>query len=390
MNVIHVVPISAKKFTENDLEISKKYINPDVYPGYYDNSVLPKDFQYVDRRIVPIKSIGNYREAFDQIDAKTTGDYYHGLSQHAMVRLMARGANADEVIANLNRNGFELSHVPISVCLCPDGKIYSLDGRTRIEGLTNLSFVNVIVDYYVCKSWQDFFTQAISRNRPDSPRSPMTTGDIVNNCNGSIREGWLTRDPSVIRAYVINITHNKIKKETLDKICHNVMYGVGYSTEVLSLNEVKAKNWLKTNGYHDNENNNGIFYKVVPSSAWSKSLASTANTLVDDLLNEGKKVKELRVVIHTGTLEGADPSKSWKNKIDQFRRGWNDNLKNIEGAFFNQPARKAVIKLYGAIPAVSGLSSEYPMDKMVMFHLSELKNKTFDIIDEEKLQSEVL
>lgn len=381
MNMVHTVKVNTKLFTEEDLQISKMYINPDVYPGFYDNSKLPKTFQYKGRMLIDLNEIGNALTAFKNLDKKINRNCFHGLTQDSLIRLMGRGINSDDVIANLNKFGYELNHIPISIAICPDGKLYSLDGRTRLEFLERAKFKNAIVDVYICTSWPEFFRQAISRNPPTIPRSPMTLGDIINHCNGAIELGWLKRDYNTIRDYVIEITDNRLKNEVMGKIIHNVLHGSGYSDKVASFTEKLAIEWLRTNGYHDNENNNGIYYKVVPASSWTKSIGSVADTLVDSLFAEGKTVKELRVIIHTGTLEGADPSKSWKGKIDKFRAGWKDNLKNIENSFFQVNKRKSIIKLYGAIPAVTDLSHEYPMDKLVMFHVGDLKDKSFAEID---------
>ena len=52
--LVHSVPMSVKKFTENDLEISKKYVNPDVYPGLYNKDDIPAGLEYVGRQLVDI------------------------------------------------------------------------------------------------------------------------------------------------------------------------------------------------------------------------------------------------------------------------------------------------------------------------------------------------
>jgi hypothetical protein len=386
MNEVHAVPLSAKKFTQKDLELTLKYVNPEVYPGYYDNSVLPKDYQYVDRRIVKLSEIRDLIEIFNDIDKKEM----IGISQPSLIRMLGRGQNTDEVIAHLRKMGYELSHVPPAAVQGPDGNLYWVDGRSRKEGLELSNFENIIVDYYVGTSWAEIFKQAIARNKPSTPRSEMTHGDILNHCKGFIELGWLQRDYQTIRSHIIDITNNSLKKDTLERLCSKALVGKGYTDSVIHFDEKRAEKWLKTNGYHDNENNNGIYYKVVAASAWSKGITSTANLLIDNLLNEGKRVKEVRVVLHTGTLEGADPSKSWRSKIDNFRNGWNNELKNVENAFFKDSKRKGVIKLYGAIPAVKDLSQYYPMDKLVMFHVGQLKDNLFSDIDLENSLNEVL
>jgi len=391
MKLVHSVPMSAKKFTQEDLDISMKYVNTSVYPGLYDKKELHEGIEFDKRKIVPINTINfDISEAFIDLDLKDLLKN-NFLSQPTAIRLNGRGENADEVISYIHKVGFELSHWPISIALCPDGKIYILDGRTRLEALNLCKFTNVIVDFYVCTSWRAFFAEAIKRNPPQQPRSPMKKEDIISHCGVFIEKGWLKRDYNEINTHIKQIAGDNIKNNTLQKIIHNVMNGSGYTSGVLSLSEAKAAKWLQTNGYFDNENNNGIYYIAVSASAWTKAVKQSADKLVDELEGNGKRVKELRVVLHTGTLDGADPEKSWQGKIDSFRTGWKSDIDNIEKAFFKGASRRAVIKLYGAIPAVSSLSGKWPMDKLVMFHVGTLKDSLFSEINfEEELEDALL
>jgi hypothetical protein len=376
---VHSVPVSAKIFTPEDLELSLKYIDPDFcYPGLYKKS--SDKFYFVDRRIVDIKSIETDPPefAFAEQDTKQKANFF---SQTVFVRATGRGANADYVDASIVSSGYELSHVPISVSKCPNGKLIIVDGRTRLNQLIQLGFTNVIVDYYVCTEWKEFLKTAIYRNRPDSPRSPMTKSDIINNCNGAIKMGWLKRETEEIRRYVEEITDNRIQKDVLNKIILSVQKGQGHSSDVVSFDEKSAEKFLVDNGYIDNQNNNGIYYKVYASTAWTKAFVYAAKTL-QKYKTEGKNVKELRVIIHTGTLDAADPAQSWKSKIDNFRTGWKSDFNDVENSHFKDPERRSVIRLYGAIPAVTGIG--YAMDKLVMFHVSPLKDNYFHELDKPK------
>lgn len=386
--LLHTVSLSRKKFTENELSLSLKYINPEVYPEMYDNQVLGGDIEFVDRRLMSFKDVENdvREEAFSDLDLKGLDrDYF--LTQHSSIRSHGRGKNADKLGEEIHIRGFELHHSPISVAKCPDGKVYRVDGRTRLEELKNANFSNVIVDYYICKTWPAYYTLAIKRNPPESTRSPMTKEDIISQCNYFVKQGWLLKKEDQISAHVRNLTNNRVKTNTLRKIVHNVMYGSSFTSSVLSLDENKANAWLKRFGYIDNEHSNGIYYKVVSASAWTKAISSAAQTL-DNLRKQGKKVKELRVVIHTGTLEGADPIKSWQDKVDSFRLGWSNNMDVIQKSFFETVVNSNTIKLFGAIPAVSAMSSDYPMDRLVMFHTGKLKDKLFlNLVDDDEDES---
>jgi hypothetical protein len=388
--IVHSVPLSAKEFTPEHLKLSKLYVNLSVYPGLYDNKELREGFEFVDRRIVSIESINlDIDNNFTDLAMKGYGAAV-AFIQSAAIRANSRGENADKVQASMVSDGFELCHLPISVALCPNQKEMILDGRTRLEQLERSGFKNVIVDYYKCDNWDAYFTEALKRNPIEKPRSPMKKEDIIAHCSIAIDRGWINRDAVAIENRIKEITGNSVNYNTLQKIIGNVMYGAGHTASVLSLSEETATNWLKRYGYISNDKNNGIYYKVVSASAWSKAVCQAADYLVE-LEENGKRVKELRIVLHTGTLEGADPVKSWQGKIDSFRNGWKQDLNNVAKSFFAIHQRRATVKLYGAIPAVVALSNLYPMDKLVMFHVGKLKDQSFNEINlDEELEYALL
>jgi hypothetical protein len=388
--IVHSVSLSLKEFTPEHLKLSKLYVNLSVYPGLYDNKKLNKGFKFIDRRIISIEDINlDIDDIFTELGMKGYGEGVAFL-QSAAIRANSRGENADKVQSSIVSDGYELNHLPISVALCPNKKEMILDGRTRLELLKKMGFKNVIVDYYECDSWDNYFKEAIKRNPIDKPRSPMKKEDIIAHCNVAVDRGWIKREAAEIEYRIKEITGNGVNYNTMQKIICNVMYGAGHTASVLSLSEETSINWLKRYGYIDNDKGNGIYYKVVSASAWSKAISSAAQYL-DDLEANGKKVKELRIVLHTGTLEGADPTKSWQGKIDSFRTGWKEDLSNIAKAFFSESIRRATIKLYGVIPAVGALSNIYPMDKLVMFHVGKLKDMSFNQINlDEELEDALL
>ena len=380
MSYVHTVPVTAKKFTEQDLEITNLYINTLVYPGLYSKEELPEGFSFIDRRLMDIDAIElDVDGEFSKIDTKGIGNK-HQITQSAAIRAAGRGDQADKVVASIREVGYELCYVPISVARCPNNKDMILDGRTRLDALKALGFTNVIVDYYSCTKWDSYRLEGTRRNPIAETRSPMKIEDIINNCNVAIETGNMRRDIDQVTERINKITGRKLPNNTLQKILLNILFGQGHTASVLSLSDESATAWLKSFGYNDNENNNGIYYKVVSASAWSKAITASAKELINSLEENGKKVKEFRLVLHTGTLKAANPEQSWKDAIDSFRRGWREDMSNIERAFFQDYTKRPTIKLYGAIPAVSSLSESYPMDKLVMFHVGKLKDKTFNEI----------
>jgi hypothetical protein len=375
MAISHAVPLSAKCFTQEHLDLSLKYICPDVYPGLYAKSDLPKNIEFVKRKIMNISDI-----VID--DVNDNANKFASHNQGAFIRKFGRGQFADDVHASIEEQGFKLCKVPISVAYCPNKLVKILDGRTRLEKLIKSSFTNVIVDYYKCDDYDSFSKMAQLHNSVSDPYSPHTKADIIVNCNDAINEGWTKREYDSILARVKEIAPNSFSKQVVNKIILNVLEGAGHTSGVHSFTDAKAIDWLKRNGYHDNEKGNGIYYKAIGcGSAVPAGITGVAKYLQRDLV--GCNVKELRVVLHTDTLDGSCPEESFKGKIDRFRTGWDRSLDEIKNTFFPGSKILKVARLYGAVPAVVDLAEVYPMDKLIAFHVGKLKDKLFSEIDAE-------
>jgi len=379
MAISHAVPLSAKCFTQEHLDLSLKYICPDVYPGLYKESELPEGMKWIKRVIMKISDI------VIDFDDKFERSFQ---TQEEFIRSNGRGANADYVHASIEEQGFKLSHVPVSVAYCPNKLVMLQDGRTRLEKLIKSGFDNVIVDYYECNNWNAFSKMAQLQNSVVDPYSPHTKADIIVNCNHAIKMGWIKREYNDILARVLEIAPSSFKPQTVNKIVSNVVEGNGHTFKVLSFTETSAKQWLKDYGYHDNEKGNGIYYKAISSQFYSKAITIAAKYLQRELA--GCDVKELRIVLHTDTLDGADPEKSYKGKVDTFRVNWDRSLSEIKDTFFVESKFAKIVRLFGSIPAVTALREVYPMDKLIMFHVGQLKNKTFLEIDSTNSLSQFL
>jgi hypothetical protein len=377
MTVVISVPLSAKTFTQEDLEVSKKYICPDVYPGLYNQDELPPGTTFIDRRIVPINSFMLQPKEID--DKKDAAKLF--MFQDA--RFTSRGANADKVHASIELYGFRLNCVPISILKCPDKNEYIGNGKTRLEKLLKEGFTNVIVDYYECSNWDSFSQFGVMSNSISDPYSPHTMLDIVSHCQKAIANGLIENTYDAIFKRAKFVSNGSFGASKLNEISLRVMEEKNAPQKLFHYNEESGKEWLERMGYIDNDKNNGIYYRVYSTEYWSKSFFALSNFFRNLVVKEGKKVKELRVILHTGTLDGSNPVASWKSKIDRFRTHWDGCYDNIEYAFFEHPERSRKIKLYGALPAVASIANEYPMDRLVIFHIGKLKDKLFSDLDNE-------
>ena len=386
---VHAVPLSSKKFIKEDLELSKLYFNKDVWPGYYDNKVLKQKFptlKYVDRRIVKISDV-DYTP--DEDTQKTRMD--KNLQRSAKgninfkmqkVRAGGRGKFYKDIWEDMRLNGYELCHKPLSVCKMHDGKIYMMDGRTRLEFLIENKFENIIVDYYECSEWLSADKFAEFSNPPEKPRSPQTKEDIITLAISEIDAGRLK--PEEVVDFVHTVSDNQFSTNATAKIIACIH--AGESSASVTYKDSEAREWLKDNGYHDNINNNGIYYFVSSKESAGSSILAAAK-YHKALASEKKKVKELRIVINPGVLEGASAEDSWKKRIDDYRSLFENNFNIIKDSYFENVSEKNVIRVFGAIPTVKALSTKYPMDKLVMFNVGKLKYKTFSEIDSDEALS---
>lgn len=380
MKNVHVVDMSTKKFSDDNLKMTKKYVNPSIWPKHYNNKTLKESFpglKYVDRRIVNIEDIiydvGD--DMLDQFDSVMRNFILRNRHMIQRARAHGRGINHQDVWSSVRNCGFELCHIPMSICLLPNGKIWLMNGRTRLEVLLECGFTNIIADYYECDNYLSFDKFALWSNPPEKARSPQTMEDVVALGNAEIKLGRLKY--SEVTTFVHQVTGGAYATSVTNKIIERI--NAGDSSTSFSYTAQNALNFMQDNGYHDNINDNGIYYLVVSEKSSASSVPAVGRYL-KNLIDDGCKVKELRIVINPGTLQGASAEDSWKKKIDNFRETFQQTLDVIKESYFETYKIDTTIKLYAAIPAVVALAQQYPLDKLVVFE-GKLKYKKFSEID---------
>lgn len=379
--LVQSVPMAVKSFTRADLELSKKYVSADVWPGYYDKKVLSENFPglvYINRRIINTKDIDfeAIKKLLDELQnnnvQRSLRNSFSSMFSMQVPRANGRGASHLLTWESMDINGYELSHKPISVCKAPSGVLLLLDGRTRFERLMKHEFKNMIVDYYECDNYHSINTFSIFCNPTAPARSPQTMGDVIQLGIDEIAAGRLKSDETSIEQWVQLVTNGSYRNSDIQKLVKSIVKKDSSASMSLSMDE--AYDWLATHGYHNNVNNNGIFYFVSSNESRASAIFSAANEM-KCLIGEGKKVKEMRIIISPGTLQGAKAEKSWKDKIDQFRMTFENNLNTIKDCYFKDYDLKNIIKLYGAIPTVVSMADKFPLDKLVIF--SKMKYSSF-------------
>ena len=371
-----IVSKDTKTFTKNHLEQSKRFIDPKNYPELYNNDsnqIIYKNIKFIDRRLVDINSFELKRPELK--DAKSTNA---GSSQTA--RLFGEGINKDEVWTSLDK-GYILSKVPPSVFRV-NGEDYLCNGRTRHGKLLEQGKTNLIVDYYEADTWDEFDFFAIMSNRASEPESPHTMMDVKHYCATALAEGDLDLEWDAIAKRVEQIVDGTFSVKKKARMVSDIYHGDNLSENFVAYNEKESQNFLTLNGYKDNINNNGIYYQILSSDFHGKALVSSAK-YYDKLIQNKKKVEELRIIIQTGLLEGEEPIECWKTRIDRFRNKWTILKNQMRNAWFTSSAKERnVITLYGATPACKELSKYFPMNKAVLFDKGILKDHLFDDLDE--------
>lgn len=373
---MHSVPMEAKCFTEEHLKLTKKYINTDVWPQFFHNPTIKENFpglKYISRKIIQIKDVvfDPDEKLIEKYPAIMRGWFQRNHFQVQLSRAHGRGLNHEKVWESLRNKGYELCHIPMSVCLLPDGKIWLMNGRTRMEELVKNDFTNIIADYYESVDYLSFDTFSLFSNPPEESRSPQTMEDVVHVGIEELKDGKLK--PKDVYSFVQTVTGGAYTSPIIGKLVQRIL--AGKDSTSIPFTDKEAVTWLKNNGYHDNVNENGIYYFVSSKESAGSSVLASAKYL-KKLTDAGNKVKELRVIISPGVLYGASAEDSWKKKIDNFRNLFSQNFDIIKNGYFKEYELRNVIKVYGAIPSVYALAQEYPMDKLVIF-MGKLKYKTF-------------
>ena len=119
--LVHSVPMSVKKFTKNDIDISKKYINPEVYPGLYDPSELPKNLKFISRQLIDINDFLIDDE--EAMNKSVPAHARHGKTNitNQTGRSNSRGVYAENVHYSLRTFGYKLDNIPMSIAVWVDG-----------------------------------------------------------------------------------------------------------------------------------------------------------------------------------------------------------------------------------------------------------------------------
>lgn len=355
-------------FTEDDLNLVKNLLNIEAYPQFYEpydgtDYSLPPGIEY-DQTII-INENGLTREGT--------------IGSSQPVRSAGGNPKHDDLARDIFETGWKLFCNPISV-ITKGSKIVFLDGRTKDKILQTVSYKNRIVNLYKFVGEHvnnlDLQEDAIADFGLEGNEEPYVAGynvleDFFEVGKEKVLRGTLESTRQSILSWVTKRakSFSKQKREDVAIRIFNHFSNSNAGLQVESWRPEQAEVWMKKNNYISV---NHIMYLVVSAETASKALFS-ASKLAQE--NPGK---EIRVVLHTGSLTGWDRSKTYVNKIQKFKTEWYLKLSQISFGFFKgSVATDSPIKLYGVLPAnIVNLCEDD--GKLIIFGKNDQKIENFN------------
>jgi hypothetical protein len=372
---------SIKVFTDHHLETYKR-LNPiEKYPWLFGKD-LPESLTPIGVRLVN----------FDDVEWK---DSITGLVTQG-ARAGGKNPKIKEISRSIAANGFKLSHPAIAVLQLPTNKMVPLDGRSRRE-IIQKSYEHVknfIASVYEVKekyqnpdgslkinAESDISIFSTSANSYNDPSGDTTKESVVREVNAAIANKWIKNDRNEIRNRVDRLCGLGVFTDrTRSDITFRIFNQYSKSDKVLPWDASQAAAWRLKNGIDDvdwlesrklnggDKFFTGIKYCVVSSETLEKSAAIAAK------MSKKNPSKHIRVLIHTGILRGFDVEQNYLEKVENFRKTWeNYFLKLAFGFFEDRPAVSDRISLFGALPAIQSIHN---LKKMVKFVTPTTENPT--------------
>ena len=351
---------STNCFTEQNLKDYNSLVNPNAFPELYGID-LPKELLYS----------GDYLIQIDDI-TKSGG----------VQTFRAGGANKKfpEIDRGIRRNGFKLKYPAISLFITEDGKITVITGNTRLEILKKLNFTNCIASIYKSADGYtlDEVEDAVSGcgirfNTIHDDASPTGMDDVKVEVEKAISKGWIAPTYNNIRNRVEKNCGNGVFTETTrSRLVFEIYNHYNPSQTIKSwINPSVTKQFVTDKKFI---NGNGVRYVTYTTQNHAKvflSIMETAYNYPND---------EIRVIVHTGTLEGFDLENCWINRVNAFKDFYQRILLQTSSVYFHSksPVQNRV-KLYGVLPSVSSM---HDLDKVVLF---DTDGSLYQKIDGEKI-----
>lgn len=373
--LIFAVPTTQTGFTEKDLNSCVELVKLEAFPHLYGEE-LPKALTFTgDFGIV---------------------DYKHAVTEHSLTfgtqqigaRRGTKNPKYDEIWRHIRDFDFKLRNPPICA-LRHGGELFLINGRTRAEILVSkFGFENLIVAFYEVtpgytpSQVADCISQfGIIANTDEDPSGSAQIYDVYEEVVNAIVQGWIVNPQEVDEEVARTAIKDRI--ETLcgsakgrfgdvkrDQILYQILNHFDPINEVRWWNHHSAKAWMTQEAKYYNIDpiyedatkkilkKRGIIYKVISANAAHKGILD----VVYEASNNPHS--EIRVVLHTGTLEGYNLDNCYDIRVLSFVTFYDEVLSKFGSVFFSgQKADMTQVKVYGALPA---LGPRHNLKKLVL------------------------
>lgn len=337
--------INVKEFTQDNVDTLERLRSKAAHPRIY-GSKAPKGIKYDTTQLVDVADVDPQNEFFDQ--------------------LARAGMNTEmpAISDDIRVNGYSLTELPIAVMKVPGGKYVILEGRTRFSILTGFGVKNIIVDVFDETTPANALRFAVAQNAQKKPYGAASFRDIHKAVLELIKMGEIDHTASNFTDLVLEeITRltTKLAPSEVNRIVHDANDIAHGERRVISFPQGQGvEKWLEE---YDYTNNRELVYHPVSTFEAKVMMAAIRKAKATN-----KDVREIRLVVHGGTLDAKDPAGDWVKRCKGFKKTFSDTLKDISKEFFgDMPIRMDRVKLYGAIPQVKALEDKYPMDELYLF-----------------------
>ena len=338
-----------KSFDKTHLEVAKKLRESGLHPDRYDDDTFG---EYQETIIIKSNEIIRDKDG-------TQGEFKS--------RVAGKSKKLPALDNNIYYNCFKLKYLPIPVRRMPDGTYRLLDGRSRDGILEGYKVTNRVVDVFICTD-QQADDAGVHYNLELPISSPAKKIDVVANLNRSIKRNYL--NPETDSGWDINdlanLCHHIDKLASDGALTKNTRQGIALAVlnehmsgiEVRSWTTEQADEWLKDHKYISTAE---VKYMILVATTPVRALGSAA-TKYCQYLGTDEDI-EVRVIIHTGLLDGFDLVRCFDTRVNSFQNAWENQTNAVSHAFFGSkaPSNKRV-KLWGVLPTISTIHN---MDKII-------------------------
>jgi|TARA_R110002020_G_scaffold416497_1_gene625783 hypothetical protein len=387
-NIIDVVKIPfPKKFTEEHKAITKRYYNnywKENYPELYGDG-LPEAIKFLKFEIVSRNSL------------KLGIQKSRGGGKTVQIKY-------NEIKQNIERNGYKLKHPPISVFhwnhkeTDGDRDGYTIiTGNTRSQILADYDMENFVVAVY--ERADDFSDEEVQDalesagllfNSIHDPASPISKEDVVRIVTLAIKrykdtngEAGIPKDWASISERVNYVCGSgTFQKQTRDFIVTRIYNNANPRSIVIPWGmsksaEFRVNTFMDRNKWVDTDK---VKYLATSTGSIPRSFVRAV-----EIASKFPKA-EVRIVLHTSTLDGYDHEQIYKDRIQKFCAVFQNILQNANKAS-DTGATFSRIKIYGALPAV-GVCHDITVPFYYNARTNEFYQKTndyvFDAIENEE------